>query len=146
MSKPDTNPAQEDEVGAGDSPDSPELTEEQVLDQELELLRSKIQKSEAKIAEAQREAAKLTAEADELITKLEVLRPSQSLGQENQRAIARYRAAQRKARTEKHERRQAVLSKMDPGDLEAAAPIDRAMSRRTRRGSSRPKYPATPKV
>lgn len=145
MSKSDTTSAQDNELGAGDSPGQSELTEEQQLDQDLAAKQDEIVRAKEKVQAAERVVFTLTAEADAMISRLDELRPREHQSRENQKSILRYIESQKKARLERHARRQAVLEKMSPEDLNAAAPIDQSMTRRARRGSRRPQYP-TPKV
>jgi len=59
---------------------------------------------------------------------------------ENQKNIQAWIERQHLNRIERAQRRSAVLAQLNPNDLAARSPLDEAMTRRTRRGTTRPDF------
>jgi len=141
----DPQPDPEDQAAKSPSPDpqpdpddgpeeEPDADEEEAAFQAAD---ERVQKAVKGLEEAQKELSQAQKELDLLVAE----RERKSAGRTSQHDIMNFIASQNRLRQERATARQRLteqLGGVDPAEVGAAAPIDRAMARKNTRGAGRP--------
>lgn len=134
-----TSENDEDEDDEGDEDESPEDRRARLLE-EHKAAQEKVHEIRGALVEGKKMLEKAMAESDRIA---EMLYEEPSHGA-NQQAITDYIKSQAKQRAARLNRRQKVLEALGPDEASgSASQLDQAMSRKTKRGTHRPVYPAT---